>query len=280
MAVCDEIEGSRFTLTSLGEYLRPGHPTSVEARVLLNGQVFYRLWGELLETVRTGESGSHRIVGMPFYDYLVNEPAVGSLFDRTTAGVVQYRHGPAVEAYNFDQFRTVVDVGGGNGALLAEILKAYPRPNGVIFDLPRAATAAVQKIDAAGLTGRCSFEGGDAFQSVPKGADAYVLANFLISWGDDQSIVPLRHCREAITADGKLLLVEWVMPPGREPHEGYTYWDTTVAMDLNMLSVFGGNSGRVRTRVEFADLLGSAGFELIAIIPTKGSISVIEAKPV
>ena len=101
MDICNEGDGSRFTLTSLAEYLRPGHPDPLKARVLLNGQVFYRLWGELLETVRTGESGSHRIVGMPFYDYLVNEPVIGSLFDRTMAGVVRYRHRPAVEAYNF-----------------------------------------------------------------------------------------------------------------------------------------------------------------------------------
>lgn len=279
LGLCIETEGSRFMLTPLGEYLRPDHPDSVEARVLLNGQVFYRLWGELLETVQTGESGSHRIFGMPFYDYLVDDPTVASLFDRTMAGVVQHRHRPAVEAYNFDQFKTVVDIGGGNGALMAEILTAYSRPTGIIFDLPRAATAAIKTIDAAGLTGRCSFVGGDAFQSVPAGADAYVLANFLISWGDDRSVVPLRHCRDAIAADGKLLLVEWVMPSGGEAHGSYAYWDATVAMDMNMLSIFGGNSGRVRTRAGFDELLGSAGFELTAVIPTKGSVSIIEAQP-
>jgi hypothetical protein len=277
--LCNETEGSRFMLTPLGEYLRPDHPDSVSARVLLNGQVFYRLWGELLEIVRTGESGSQRIFGMPFYDYLVHDPAVASLFDQTMAGVVRHRHKPVVEAYNFDQFKTVVDIGGGNGALLAEILKAYSRPTGIIFDLPRAATAAIQTVEKAGLTGRCSFIGGDAFQSVPIGANAYVLANFVVSWGDDRSLVPLRHCREAIAAGGTLLLVEWVMPSGGEPYEDHARWDATVAMDINMLAIFGGNSGRVRTRAEFAALLGSAGFELTAVIPTRSSVSIIEAKP-
>lgn len=140
--VCDEIEDGRFGLTSLGEYLRPSHPESVEARVLLNGQVLYRLWDELIETVRTGEGGSRRASGMPFYEYLIKEPQVGALFDRTMAGEVRYRHRPAVDAYDFGQFTTVVDVGGGNGALLTEILKTYPQPTGVVFDLPRAATAA------------------------------------------------------------------------------------------------------------------------------------------
>jgi hypothetical protein len=251
----------------------------VEGRVLLNGRVFYRLWGELLETVRTGESGSNRIFGLQFYDYLVDDPAVAALFDRTMAGVARHRHAPAVEAYDFDRFKTIVDVGGGNGALLAEILKAYSRPTGIVFDLPRAATAANQTIEMAGLRGRCSFTGGDAFQSVPNGADAYILANFLVNWGDDRSIVPLRHCHEAMAVDGTLLLVEWVMPSGREPRDAYAHWDATVAMDINMLSIFGGGSGRVRTRGEFASLLGSAGFELTAVIPTKGSVSILEAKP-
>ena len=164
--LCNETEGSRFVLTSLGEYLRPDHPDSVEARVLLNGQVFYRLWGDLLETVRTGESGSQRIFGMPFYDYLVDDPAVASLFDRTMAGVVRHRHRPVVEAYNFDQFKTIVDIGGGNGALLAEILKAYSRPTGIIFDLPRAATAAIQTTEKAGLTDRCISVGAEWSQCI------------------------------------------------------------------------------------------------------------------
>jgi len=278
--LCNETEGNRFMLTSLGEYLRPDHPDSVEARVLLNGQVYYRLWGDLLETVRTGESGFHRTFGMPFYDYLVDDPVIAALYDRTMAGVVRHRHRPAVDAYNFDRFKTVVDVGGGNGALLAEVLKAYSRPNAIIYDLPRAAKAAIETVEKAGLTGRCSFVGGDAFQSVPNGADAYILSNFVINWGDDRSIVPLRHCRDAIAADGTLLLVEWVMPSAGESHEGYADWDTIIAMDINALSIFGGNGGRVRTRAEFDALLSAAGFELTAIIPTRGSVSLIEAKPV
>ena len=124
--VCDEIEGSRFRLTALGEYLRPNHPDSVEARVLLHGQVFYRMWGELAETVRTGEGGCQLALGKPFNGYFINEPQVGLLFDRTMASEGPFRHRPAVEAYDFGQFATVVDVGGGNGALMTEILKCTP----------------------------------------------------------------------------------------------------------------------------------------------------------
>ena len=104
MNVCDEIEGSRFRLTALGEYLRPNHPDSVEARVLLHGQVFYRMWGELAETVRTGEGGSQLAFGMPSYEYFIKEPQIGALFDRTMASEGPFRHRPAVEAYDFGQF--------------------------------------------------------------------------------------------------------------------------------------------------------------------------------
>jgi O-methyltransferase len=186
MKVCDEIEGSRFRLTALGEYLRPSHPDSVEARVLLNAQVLHRLWNELIQTVRTGEGGTRRVLGMPFFEYLMKDSRTASLFDRTMAGEVGYRHRPAADAYDFGQFRTVVDVGGGNGALMVEILKAYPQPAGIVFDMPRSAAVAQQTIDASGFSDRCRFVAGDAFEAVPGGADAYLLSNFLIALGDDQ----------------------------------------------------------------------------------------------
>jgi hypothetical protein len=279
MNVCDELDGSRFHLTSLGEYLRPNHPESVEARVLLNGQVLHRLWSELLETVRTGEGGTKRVLGMPFFEYLVKDPQLGSLFDRTMAGEVRDRHCPAVDAYDFGQFRTVVDVGGGNGALMVEILRAYPQPTGIIFDMPRSAAVAQQTIDASGFGDRCRFAGGDAFEAVPGGADAYVLSNFLIAWGDDQAVIPLRNCRMAIGGDGKVLLIEWVMPVGSEPREAFRFWDVT-RVDLMLFAQGGSGGGRVRTRSGFRDLLSAAGFEMTAITPTRGSVSVIEAKPV
>jgi hypothetical protein len=277
MNVCNEIGGSQFRLTSLGAYLRPYHPDSVEARVLLHGQV-YPMWDRLTETIRTGEGGSQRAVGVRFYEYLMKEPRVGSLFDRSMASEAPFRHSPAVEAYDFGQFKTVVDVGGGNGALMAEILKAHPQPNGIVFDLPRVAVAAQATIDAGGIGNRCRFVGGDAFETVPPGGDAYVLSNFLVVWEDNRAVVPLLNCRKAIAGNGKVLLIEWVMPAGDEPREGFRFWDT-VARDLLMLSILGRENGRVRTRSGFRDLLAAAGFEMTAIIPTRGSVNVIEARP-
>jgi len=153
LAICDEIEGARFCLTSLGQYLRGDHPDSIQARAILSGEVTYALWGEMLTTAKTGESASQRIFGLPFYDYLAHNTAVGSLFDRVmaSAGWARYRFRPAVDAYDFGQFRLIVDGGGGTGALMTEILNAYARPVGVVFDVPRLAEDARQSIEAAGL---------------------------------------------------------------------------------------------------------------------------------
>lgn len=281
LGVCDEIDGGQFGLTSLGEYLRADHADSVQSRVILNAEVHSALWADMLATVKTGESASQRVFGMPFYDHLAQNPAVGSLFDRamTSAGWVRYRFHPAVEAYEFGQFRTIVDVGGGNGTLMVELLKTYPQPSGTVFDVPRLAEAARQTIEEARLTARCQFLGGNAFEAVPAGGDAYLLSNFVISWGDDEALVPLRNCRKAIAPGGKLLLVEWVVPTGDDPKEGLRFWDT-VTMDLIMLAAFGSRSGYVRTRAEFQALLGAAGFTITAVVPTRASVAVIEAVPV
>ena len=157
-------------------------------------------------------------------------------------------------------------------------MTAYSEPNGIVFDLPRTAPAAERTIDAGGLRERCRFVAGDAFESVPSGGDAYVLSNFLVGWADDRALVLLRNCRKAIAENGKALLIEWVMPAGNEARERFRFFDT-VSRDLIMLSVNGTGGGRVRTQSDFRDLLAAAGFELTAVIPTRGSVSVIEARP-
>jgi SAM-dependent methyltransferase len=228
--------------------------------------------------VRTGESASQRLFGMPFYDYLASNPAVGPLFDRTMASAVHYRHRPAVDAYDFGQFRTIVDVGGGNGALLVEVLTAYPQPTGIVFDVPRLAEGVRQTMEAAGLTARCRFIGGNALEAVPAGGDAYILSNLVLNWEDEEAIVALQNCRKGIAPQGKLLLVDWIIPAADEPREAFRWWDT-VMTDLIMLAAFGSRRGRIRTKTEFQALLRAAGFTLTALVPTQASVWVIEAVP-
>jgi O-methyltransferase len=123
------------------------------------------------------------------------------------------------------------------------------------------------------------FVGGNAFESVPAGVDAYLLSNFVISWGDDEALVPLQNSRKVMAATAKLLLVEWIMPTGEASKDSFRFWDS-ITMDLIMLAAFGSRSGHVRTRSEFEALLSAAGFRLTAVIPTRASVRVIEAVPV
>ena len=134
-------------------------------------------------------------------------------------------------------------------------------------------------IGAAALSERCRFVGGDAFESVPAGGDAYLLSNFVISWGDEEALVPLRNCRKAMAATGKLLLVEWIMPTGEASTDSFRFWDS-VTMDLIMLAAFGSGGGHVRTLPEFETLLAAAGFRVTTALPTRASVWVIEAVPV
>jgi len=278
LGVCDEMADGRFHLTSMGEYLRSDHPDSMQPRLLLNGEVHYALWTDVLATVRTGESASQRLFGMSFYDYLASHPAVAALFDRTMASTVRYRHQPVVDAYDFGQFRMIVDVGGGNGALMVEIMAAYPQPTGIVFDVPRLAEGARKAIDAAGLTARCRFISGNALEAVPAGGDAYILSNLVLNWEDDEAIVALQNCHKGIAPQGKLVLVDWIIPAADEPKEGFGLWDT-VMTDLIMLAAFGSRRGRIRTKAEFQALLRAAGFTLTALVPTQASVWVIEALP-
>lgn len=164
LGVCDERGDGQFELAPLGQCLGADHPDSVQSRVILNGEVHYALWADILATVRTGESASQRVFGTPFCDHLARHPDVGSVFDRamTSAGWIRYRFRPAVEAYDFGQFRRIVDVGGGNGTLMVELLTRYRGPCGIVFDVPRLAEAARQTIEGAQLTTRCEFIGGNA----------------------------------------------------------------------------------------------------------------------
>lgn len=280
LGVCNEPNDCCFGLTPLGQQLRGDHPDSVVPRVILNVEIHHALWSDLLATVTTGESASQRVFGLPFYEYLSRNRAAGAVFDQAMAGGAWIRHRlrPALEAYDFGTFHSIVDIGGGKGALMAEILLAHPRVRGTVFDLPRLASAAHATLANAGVSDRCDFVAGDALASVPIGRDGYVLSNFVNSLSDKSALTVLRNCRGAIPLNGKLLLLEWVLASGGDPRESFRAWDT-VTMDVVMLAAFGSEGGRMRTRAELRSLLALAGFTVTAFIPTRASIFVIEAEP-
>ena len=177
--------------------------------------------------------------------------------------------GAVIEAYDFSGVRSLVDVGGGYGVLLAAILKAHPEMRGKDFDLPHCQEGATRLLAESGVDGRAEFVAGSFFESVPAGADAYILKSVIHDWDDERAVAILRTCRAAISGEGKLLLAELVLKPGNEP-------DRAKISDLNMMVM---NGGRERTADDFGRVFAAAGFLLSEVTPMSGPLSVIEGVP-
>jgi hypothetical protein len=257
---------SRFCLTPLAECLLD---PSTKAMALMRGEFQYRAWGELLSSVQTGEPGFEKVYGKPIFDYCSQHPETGELFDQAMQGVHGRETEAVVEAYDFSGIRMLADIGGGNGSVITAILRRYPTMRGILFDLPNVAKRAGANIAAAGLSARCQVVAGSFFESVPAGADAYMMRHIIHDWDDEQSVTILRNCRQAMGQGGKLLVVEGVVPPGNEP-------SVSKFFDLAMLVSPGGME---RTAQEYRDLFEAAGFRLVRIVPTKTWVSVIEGEP-
>ena len=270
LGILTEREGQRFALTPLGEALKTGAPGSARSTVLaFCGPAFWHAWEGFGHSLATGETGFEKMVGMPIFEYLAQHPEEASHF---SAAMVGY-HGaepPAVAAaYDFGRFGTIVDVGGATGNLLAAILSRHAAPRGVLFDRPHVVAEAPALLTAHGIQDRVTLEGGSFFEGVPAGGDAYVLSHIIHDWNEDRCVTILGHCRKAMGPDGRLLIVETVLPPGDTPHQGKV-------LDMVMLVVPGGQE---RTEAEYADLFSKAGFKLSRVVPTDSSVSVVEAVP-
>jgi hypothetical protein len=268
LGILTEGEGQRFALTPLGEALRSGAPGSARSTVLAFGcPPFWRSWEGMVHAVKTGETGFEKMSGMGLFAYLAEHPEEASHFSEAMVGFHGHEPPAVAAAYDFSAFATIVDVGGATGNMLAAILSHYPGPRGILFDRPHVVTDAPALLSTKGVAGRVTIEPGDFFQSVPAGADAYVLSHIIHDWNEDQCVTILGHCRKAMRHDGRVLIVETVLPPGDTPHQGKV-------QDMVMLVVPGGQE---RTEAEYAVLLRKAGFKLIRVVPTDSVVSVVEA---
>jgi hypothetical protein len=233
-----------------------------------------RAWDDLLYSVQTGQIAFDHAYGMPAFQYIGEHPEDAATFNAamTAGSSVTAANVPA--AYDFSRHRRLVDVGGGHGILLISILRSNPPLRGVLYELPFVADGARKAVAEAGLAGRCDVVAGDFFQSVPEGADAYILKSVIHDWDDAKSTQILGHCRRAIAADGRLLLVELVLPDriDRSPR-----CQMGTGSDINMLVNVG---GRERTDADFRGLLATSGFRLTSIRPVENTmVSVLEAEP-
>jgi len=274
VGVFEEREDGRLALTALGECLRADLPGSSRAMVLLFAGIGIQdSWKELEWCVRTGEPAYRKRGATDPFAEMAKDPAQAANFDAAMADFTKMTAVAVAAAYDFTPFRTIVDVGGGNGALLLGILRATPRLQGIVFDRPDVVARAEKVIAASGLGDRCRAAGGDFFVEVPNGADAYVLKHVIHDWDDARARTILANCRGAMPRDGRLLLVEGVYPPRID---GSFESRGAAANDLNMLVSTG---GRQRSEAEFRSLYADAGLRLTRIVPTPARVCVIEGAP-
>jgi SAM-dependent methyltransferase len=270
--VFTELEDGRFALAPIGECLRTGVPGSSRAMVMLFAGIGIQdSWKELEYCVRTGQPAFRKESpdADPF-SQIAKNPEMAAVFDEAMATFAPVTAAAVAAAYDFSTFNTIVDVGGGNGAILIGILKAYPTLRGIVFDQPHAANRAKDKIDGEGLSSRCEAVGGDFFREVPSGADAYLIKHVIHDWDDTRAIAILKNCHRAMRPAGKLLIVEGVYPRRIDQSDASR---GAAANDVNMLVSTG---GRQRSEAEFRALYDASGFTLTRIVPTAARVCVIE----
>jgi ubiquinone/menaquinone biosynthesis C-methylase UbiE len=270
VGVFAEQESGYFALTSIAQGLRSDLPGSMRDSILLGGSEYYHAWGNLLYSLQTGENGFEQVYGTSVFNYYQQNAESGAIFDRAMQNISEAIKPAIVNGYDFSDISKLVDVGGGNGSLIAAILKANPHLQGILFDQNTAIATAEAVLTTEGVSDRCEVIAGDFFESVPQGADAYFLKYVLHNWDDSEAIAILRNCRRVMDEKGKLLVAEQVIPPGNEPFSGKL-------IDLHMLVTLGGCE---RTEAEYRGLFEAAGFSLNKIIPTRSNVSIIEGLPI
>ncbi|QLL05492.1 methyltransferase [Mycobacterium vicinigordonae] len=257
-----------YDLTPLAATLRLDAEVSLAAEARWVGSAQHREhWSHLTDAVRTGRAVVPTLRGKSIFDYLADEPELADIFNQAMTGVSELSIAPVIAAYDFDAFRTVVDVGGGHGRLLAGVLTTAPGTRGVLFDLPHVIAGAAVTLRRHHVDDRVSVEAGSFFDNVPDGGDAYVLKHIIHDWPDDEAVQILRNVRRAAGVGKNVLLVEFVIPEHNREH--LAKW-----ADLEMLIC---SSARERTAAQYDRLLKEAGLQMNRVIETASPFSIVEA---
>jgi hypothetical protein len=260
----------RFALTAMGALLKSDMPGNLRAFSRFQGEAWHwGCWGDIVQGVRSGEPVLRRRENVEHcFEYFARHSRSERLFADAMSGYAAHAQAAVVDAYDFSAAKLIVDVGGGQGTLLAAVLADAPQARGVLLDLPEVVARAETSFESYGVADRCSSVAGDFFRDVPQNADCYLLSAVVHDWNDEDAGAILRCVAAAMPSHGKVLLVENVITAGDEPHVGKF-------IDLEMMLIA---TGRERTESEYRSLLAAAGLEIIRIVPTAASCSIIEAE--
>jgi len=230
--------------------------------------LFSNAWGEIPESLRTGQSGFSRAYGKPIFEYLAEHPDQAAVFDSAMTGIHGPETGAVLDAYDYSGIRVLADVGAGNGSALIETLKRHPHLRGIHCDLPHVAERARADIEGAGLADRCQVVPTNFFEAVPAGADAYSVRHVIHDWYDEDSIRILSNIRKVLPAGGRVMVIEAVVPSKMDP-------SPAVLFDMVMMMIPGGME---RTIEQFTALFGASGLRLHSVTTTESIACVVEAR--
>lgn len=268
--VFTEVAPRVFGLTELAATLRSDVDGSLRDVFLMQGQPFIReVYADIGHTMRTGEPTFEHVHGTDLFSYLSTRPEKSRLFSAAMGNAIRHVQLAAVDAYDLSEARRLVDVGGAHGHLVAEILTRYPRLHAVVFDRPEVVPGAAETLAAAGVADRAELVGGDYLVSVPGDGDAYVLSHVVHQVDDADAVTVLRNIRDVMRPDGRVILVDPVLPEGDTPHAGKF-------MDITMMAL---TRGRDRTAKEIVEVLAKAGLRHVETIAMSAPSSVVVAVP-
>ena len=261
-----EAEPGSFATTPLTQLLESRRSDSLRDYAILSAEEWYPAWGALLQAVESSRTPFELVFEYDYYTYLTQNPEAGTRFNQFMQARTMQSAQAVTEVYDFSAATVVVDIGGGNGTLLQSVLSANPHLHGILYDLPTVVAKQTLTLEE----GRCQLIGGDFMQNVPTGGDLYMLSQVLHNWNDEQCVQILRNCFDAMKPDGRLLILEQIIPAklkGQMP---------AVEMDLMMLVLLHGSE---RTVASYESLLLTAGFEMISLEPLRFSgLKVISAQ--
>jgi hypothetical protein len=264
-------DAGRFSLTALAEPLRSNTPDSLrDFSIFIGADWHWRAWGDLFGSAQSGLPAFEKIYGKAYFDYLGENTGAAQVFNDAMTSISTAASAAIIDGYDFTGINKLVDVGGGHGMLLCSILEKYPQMSGMLIDAPSVITGTKEAIDARGLSQRCEAVAGDFFASVPAGGDAYIMKHIIHNWNEERASTILQCCRRQMPEEGRLLVVEMVIPEGNAP-------SFSKLMDLEMLVLL---RSYERTEAEYRELFNRSGFKLTRIVPTKSAYSVIEGVPV